>query len=225
MGSTITRDINGICGSYSCARSLRSVRSVRITSLRTHIALAPSEWPIPTSLRLPKSVWAPSLIPAVRKLWTACAYFWHVTDTNLMSISRFNGRNDRRTGFCMFVLAQDAFVVQNSFAVVWAVKRPCFAQFYTQTRPARQLEELIKRWLPSFFMKARRMEQNQGERIRIALIGYKFRQPIAFGCCMKWTSCPRWANYAFGQHGTDSCTISELRDGSIGGCPESTCEL
>ena len=71
------------------------------------------------------------------------------------------------------------FVVQNSFAVVWAVERPCFAQFYT---PARQLEELIERWLPSFFMKA---GQNQRERIRIALIGYKFGQPIAFGCRMK----------------------------------------
>jgi hypothetical protein len=43
----------------------------------------------------------------------------------------------------MFVLAQDIFVVQNSFAVVWAVERPCFAQFYTQTRPACQSEELI----------------------------------------------------------------------------------
>ena len=137
-----------------------------------------------------------------------------------MSISTFDERNDRRTNFSMFVLAQDILVVQNRFAVVWAVERPCFAQFYTRTRLARQLEELIEGWLPSFFMKAGRMEQNQRERIRIALIGLKFGQPIAFGCRMEWTSGPRWANYAFGQHGTDSCTISgttELGDGSIGG--------
>ena len=110
------------------------------------------------------------------RLWTTWAY---MTDANLISISAFNGWNDLRTGFGMFVLAQDIFVVQNSLAVVWAVERPCFAQFYT---PARQLEELIERWLPSFFMKA---GQNQRERIRIALIGYKFGQPIAFGCRMK----------------------------------------
>lgn len=81
MVSVVRIDTWGVC------KSANQISQSERPRLRTNIALAPNEWPIPTSLRLEKSILAPSLVPAVRKLWTAWAYFWHVTDTNIRSIS------------------------------------------------------------------------------------------------------------------------------------------